>query len=188
MPRIISGIYGGRRLKAPAGDHTRPTSDRVKEALFSAVTARLPWTGCRVLDLFAGSGQLGLEALSRGAAKTVLVEKDRRSAAIVHGNIKALGVSDQAELLQMPADRALKLLGERGDAFDLILLDPPYREAMKELLKLDRFLPDKALLKTAGLLVLEHEKDTVETASVTNLKLVKRCQYGTTMLSFLVYN
>ena len=90
MPRVIAGSAGGRRFSAPAGQGTRPTTDRVREALFSALAPELP--GAAVLDLFAGSGALSIEALSRGAARAVLVERDRRAAAVASRNLEQLGL------------------------------------------------------------------------------------------------
>lgn len=127
MTRIIGGSVGGRRIKTPAGDQTRPTSDRVREALFSAIES---WCGSlqglRVLDLYAGSGALGLEAWSRGAAFVRLVEADRRTASLISANARELGcqVADvvplrvQAALARVPHDAAAR--------FDLVLCDPPY--------------------------------------------------------------
>src|SRR4051794_41398460 len=104
--RIVAGRFGGRRLHAPPGRGTRPTSDRVREALFSTLG---PLDGAVVLDLFAGSGALGIEALSRGAARVVLVERDARAAAVIRANLEALGVGpEDANVLRMPVQRALR--------------------------------------------------------------------------------
>jgi 16S rRNA (guanine966-N2)-methyltransferase len=123
-PRIIAGEAGGRRLAVPAGEAVRPTSDRVKESVFAALgPGRL--VGARVLDLYAGSGALGLEALSRGAAEAVLVDRDQAAARAIRANIEALGFDGRAVFRQVPV--ATLLAGPRpGDPFDLALLDPPY--------------------------------------------------------------
>jgi 16S rRNA (guanine966-N2)-methyltransferase len=123
-PRIIAGEAGGRRLAVPAGEAVRPTSDRVKESVFSALgPGRL--VGARVLDLYAGSGALGLEALSRGAAEALLVDRDQAAARAIRANIETLGFEDRAVLRQTPV--ATLLAGPPpGDPFDLALLDPPY--------------------------------------------------------------
>ena len=123
-PRIIAGEAGGRRLAVPAGEAVRPTSDRVKESVFSALgPGRL--IGARVLDLYAGSGALGLEALSRGAAKALLVDRDHAAARAIRTNIETLGFDGRAVLRQVPV--ATLLAGPRpGEPFDLALLDPPY--------------------------------------------------------------
>lgn len=125
--RIVAGRFGGRRIRVAGGEGTRPTSDRVREALFSILG---PLDGLRVLDLFAGSGALAIEALSRGAAHATLVEKDGWAAQVIEGNLAALGIGpEQAQLLRTSAERALRTARERGDAYDLVFLDPPYRQA-----------------------------------------------------------
>lgn len=125
MTRIIAGTAGGRTLRTPPGSGTRPTSDRVREAVFSALDARDAVRGARVLDLFAGSGALGLEAASRGAASVVLVESDRRAADVIATNARDLG---------LPGVRVVRgtvsahLANDPGpdDAADLVFVDPPY--------------------------------------------------------------
>jgi 16S rRNA (guanine966-N2)-methyltransferase len=131
--RVIAGAARGRRLRVPPGERTRPTADRVKEALFSSLQARLP--GAVVLDLYAGAGGLGLEALSRGAAAVTFVESDRRALEALHANIEVVGVPG-AEVLGLDVRRALASDRLAGP-FDLVLLDPPYRlggEALGEVL------------------------------------------------------
>jgi 16S rRNA (guanine966-N2)-methyltransferase len=126
--RIVAGTLGGRRIGAPPGTDTRPTSDRVREALFSALG---PMDGEeRVLDLFAGSGALALEALSRGAAHATLVDNNARAAATIRANLDALGVDDgRAALRRRDALAALRDAREAGESYDLVFLDPPYRLA-----------------------------------------------------------
>jgi len=125
--RVVAGRFGGRRLAAPPGRATRPTSDRVREALFAMLG---PLDGARVLDPFAGSGALAIEALSRGAAHALLVERDPRAAAVIARNLEALGLGEEeARLVIAPARAALRDARARGDAYDLVLLDPPYRSA-----------------------------------------------------------
>jgi 16S rRNA (guanine966-N2)-methyltransferase len=125
--RVVAGRFGGRRLKAPPGRRTRPTADRVREALFATLG---PLEGTVVLDLFAGSGALAIEALSRGAARAVLVERDPRAADVARANLAALGLGDEeAVVLRMPARRAIQDARARGDTYDLVLLDPPYGAA-----------------------------------------------------------
>jgi 16S rRNA (guanine(966)-N(2))-methyltransferase RsmD len=129
-PRIIAGEAGGRRLAVPPGEGVRPTSDRVKESIFSALgPARL--VGARVLDLYAGSGALGLEALSRAAAEAVLVERDRAAARAVSANIETLGFADRA-VLRVTSVAAFLGGPEPEERFDLALLDPPYETAAEE--------------------------------------------------------
>jgi 16S rRNA (guanine966-N2)-methyltransferase len=122
MVRIVAGVAGGRRLAVPPRG-TRPTSDRVREAIFSAVQARRDLEGTRVLDLYAGSGALGLEALSRGAAHVRFVESDRRAVAVLRRNIEALGLRG-AEVTTADVPAALR--GDPGQPYDVVLADPPY--------------------------------------------------------------
>jgi len=167
MPRIIAGIAGGIRLDAPAGRQTRPTSDRVKEALFSIIAPELP--GARVLDLFAGSGQFGIEAVSRGAVSADLVDNDHASLACIRTNIARSGL---AGIHSIAGDvyRVLERMAAGGDLrFDLVFLDPPYRLA-------GQAIERAAALLGRGLLAPD--------AFVTDLQLVRNCKYGGTMLSF----
>ena len=122
MVRIVAGVAGGRRLVVPPRG-TRPTSDRVREAVFSAVQARRDLEGTRVLDLYAGSGALGLEALSRGAAQVRFVEFDRRAGAVLRRNIEALGLPGAEVTI---ADVAVVVRGDPGQPYDVVLADPPY--------------------------------------------------------------
>jgi 16S rRNA (guanine(966)-N(2))-methyltransferase RsmD len=122
--RVVAGAHGGRRLVAPPGDATRPTSDRVREALFSILGSV---EGARVLDLFAGSGALGIEALSRGAAAAVFVDRAPRAIAAVRANLEALGIA--ADVRRMEARAALRAASAQADTYDLVFLDPPYRQA-----------------------------------------------------------
>ena len=122
--RIVAGVAGGRRLAVPPRG-TRPTSDRVREAVFSALQARRDLNGARVLDLYAGSGALGLEALSRGAAHVRFVESDHRAVAVLRRNIGALGLGGAATQVTAGAVQAV-LHGDPGAPYDLVLADPPY--------------------------------------------------------------
>jgi 16S rRNA (guanine966-N2)-methyltransferase len=125
--RIVAGRLGGRRITGPPGTDTRPTSDRVREALFSALG---PLDGERVLDLFAGSGALAIEALSRGAASAVLVDANPRAQRAIQGNLKALDLAaPEAVLRRRDALAALRDAREAGETYDLVFLDPPYRLA-----------------------------------------------------------
>ena len=122
--RVIAGIYGGRRLQTPGGREVRPTADRVKEALFSMLG---PLDGLAVLDLFAGSGALGIEALSRGAASAVFVDASEAAATVVATNLRALGA--EAEVVRRPARAYLDAARGQHALYDLVFLDPPYRQA-----------------------------------------------------------
>ncbi len=123
MIRIIGGTAGGRRLRTPTGEHTRPTADRVREALFSSVeSATGSMSGLRFLDLYAGSGAVGLEAMSRGAAAVTLVEHDKRAAALIRENARSLGLS--AEVLTSSVAGVLRHAPVA--AYDFVFIDPPY--------------------------------------------------------------
>jgi 16S rRNA (guanine966-N2)-methyltransferase len=122
--RVVAGLYGGRRLRAPAGKGIRPTSDRVREALFSMLG---DVAGLTVLDLFAGSGALGVEALSRGAASTTFVDSAPRAARAVQENLHALGA--EAEVRRQDARAFLRNARAQARQYDLVFLDPPYRRA-----------------------------------------------------------
>ena len=131
MTRVIAGAAGGRRLQVPPGNGTRPTADRAREGLFASVVSEFgDLNGLHVMDLYAGSGALGLEALSRGAASVLLVESDTRASAVVKANVKALDLpgatvaTDRVErlLARPPGERQQ----QRGDGYDLVLADPPY--------------------------------------------------------------
>jgi 16S rRNA (guanine966-N2)-methyltransferase len=125
--RVIAGRLGGRRLKAPAGARTRPTAERVREALFAMLE---DVAEARVLDLFAGSGALGIEALSRGAASAVFVERDAAALRALRENLTALGLGrDVAEVRRGDAIRALHSAHRRGENYDLVFIDPPYARA-----------------------------------------------------------
>ncbi|AGL20421.1 16S rRNA (guanine(966)-N(2))-methyltransferase RsmD [Actinoplanes sp. N902-109] len=125
MTRIIAGEHGGRRLAAPPGDKTRPTSDRVREALFSALDTMVDLNGARFADLYAGSGAVGLEALSRGAAYALLVESDVRAARAIRDNIVTLRVGGAARLI---TGKVAQLLAQppEGGPYDVVFADPPY--------------------------------------------------------------
>ncbi len=129
MTRIVAGSLGGRRIQTPPGDGTRPTADRVREALFSRLESLVGGLGgCRFLDLYAGSGAVGLEAVSRGARTAVLVESDRRAAGVARANIDALAVADRVRLLTGRVERLLARPDGAGpDApADVVFADPPY--------------------------------------------------------------
>ncbi|HSE70785.1 MAG TPA: 16S rRNA (guanine(966)-N(2))-methyltransferase RsmD [Nocardioidaceae bacterium] len=130
MTRIIGGSAGGRRLKTPGGDNTRPTSDRVREAMFSAIDAGFgSLAGLRFLDLYAGSGAVGLEAMSRGAGAVTLVEQDRRTAGLIRENIRTLRFAS-AEVVNAPVSRVLAQPPRAP--YDVVFLDPPYALPVEE--------------------------------------------------------
>ncbi|MEV0610909.1 16S rRNA (guanine(966)-N(2))-methyltransferase RsmD [Polymorphospora rubra] len=126
MTRIVAGTFGGRRIAVPPGAHTRPTSDRVREALFSALDTRVDLDGARVADLYAGSGALGLEALSRGAAHVLLVESDQRAVRIIRENVAALRAGPAVRVVTGKVGTVLAAGPPDGDPYDVVIADPPY--------------------------------------------------------------
>lgn len=152
MMRIGSGVLRGRKLHAPKGSETRPTGARLKKSLFDVLAPVLE--DARVLDLFAGAGALGLEALSRGAARAVFVERGRKAAEAVRRNLTELGVDRRGELLVMDVRSALSKLEAAGASFGVVFADPPY--AADELDRLLSRLGASALVLDGGLVVVEH--------------------------------
>ena len=152
--RVIAGRLGGRRFRAPAGRATRPTSERVREALFAMLGSL---EGAVVLDLFAGSGALGIEALSRGAERVVFVERDERAVRTLKENLTALGIErDEAEVRRAEAIVALRSARARKETYDLVFIDPPYRHAPNWGSELSAVLP--SLLAPAGRVVVESDR------------------------------
>jgi 16S rRNA (guanine966-N2)-methyltransferase len=171
--RIIAGTYGGRSLKAPPGDATRPTSDRVREALFSILGRRTH--DARVLDLFAGSGALGLEALSRGADSVTFVDDAAPAVKAIHANLQALGAT--AKVRRAEALRFLAASSRSGAQYDLLFLDPPYREAERLAPPLSEALP--AVLAPGAVVVAESDRRAPLTLT---LPLTDERRYGDTLI------
>jgi len=154
VARVIAGEAGGRRLAVPAGRDTRPTSDRAREGLFGTVASIMgPLTGARVLDLYAGSGAVGLEALSRGARHVLLVESGDRASRVIRQNIEAIGLPGA----ELAADRVARVLarGPSGDRYDLVFADPPYALDGDEVAAMLSALADRAWLAPGALVIVE---------------------------------
>jgi 16S rRNA (guanine966-N2)-methyltransferase len=179
MTRIIAGTAGGRTLRTPPGSGTRPTSDRVREALFSALASRDVIDGARVLDLYAGSGALGLEAASRGAAEVDLVESDRRAASVIRDNIAVLGL-DGARTRAMTV--ATFLAGPSPAAYDLVLLDPPYDLAETEVTTVLATLAERGWTREGSLVVVERSTRSPEPRWPAAWSVGKARRYGETTL------
>ncbi len=180
MLRVIGGEAGGRRLAIMRGRATRPTADRVRESLFNILGEKV--IGAEVLDLFAGVGSLGIEALSRGARKAVFVDKKSGCARTIRRNLENLGFSERVEVYKKEANKAIKFLAKRGRKFGLIFLDPPYgsdlAEATLQELTRSNIIDDEAVV------VIEHYRKKVIPQQVGNLKLIREYEYGDTKLSF----
>jgi 16S rRNA (guanine966-N2)-methyltransferase len=169
--RVVAGTARGRRLEAPAGRETRPTTDRVREALFNALGSLDVVEGADVLDLFAGTGALGIEALSRGAASVTFVERDRAARALVARNLAATGLAGRAEVHAGPAERFAADQAAAGRRWDLALLDPPYAyDGWDDLLAV---LP-------ADVAVIESDR---EVAVGPAWRVVRAKRYGTTLVA-----
>jgi 16S rRNA (guanine966-N2)-methyltransferase len=173
--RVIAGEWRGRPLKAPPGAATRPTSDRVREALFSILAARVP--GARVLDLFAGSGALGIEALSRGAQSATFVDDAAPAIRAIQANLDTLGAA--AAVRRIDTLRFLAAAREDGAQYDLIFLDPPYRHAERLGPALSEALP--AVLAPGAVAVAESDR---RAPLALDLPLYDERRYGDTLIRF----
>lgn len=180
MTRIIAGAAGGRRLATPSGDATRPTSERVREALFARLEHLDALNGAHVLDLYAGSGALGLEAASRGAASVVLVEKDRKAATVAARNVRDLGLSG-VEVRADSVERVLSAPAARE--FDLVILDPPYSLADPVIAQALERLTGGWLAQDA-LLVVERSSRSPEPVWPPDVELIGPRRYGETTVWF----
>lgn len=177
MLRITGGTARGRPLRGPRRPSLRPTKGMVKEALFSILASLTPRLG-RVLDLYAGVGALGIEALSRDADRVDFVEKDHSACALIHQNLDSTGLSPQARVYCLSARKALSVLSER---YDIILLDPPY--GGEEVDKVLDVLGESPLVDENTLVVAEHSSRKDLAPSYGRLALVKTRRYGETSLS-----
>ena len=177
--RIIAGSARGRQLKGPKGPGVRPTSDKVRESLFSILATVVP--GARFLDLFCGTGAMGLEAISRGAVFALLVDKSRASLAVARDNVTLTGFGQSVRLLNQQIDaRALSRLTPFGP-FDIVFADPPYAEvAPGELLD----WMGAALLTEDGLFIVEHDRRHPAPEAAAGLEMTDQRRFGDTLVSF----
>ena len=172
--RIIAGTYASRRLETLKGQATRPTLDKVKEAVFSALGGM--FDGGTMLDLYAGSGAIGLEAVSRGMNQAVLVDQSHAAAEIIRKNIALLGCQKQTRLLAMNDRKALSLLAKEGMQFDLVYLDPPYEKQHNE--EVMTYLVEHGMLKNGARVVIEAKKEENYTQTFGPLQYQKEKVYG----------
>ena len=181
MSRIIAGTGKGRRLKTAAGDATRPTGARVRQSLFDILAPLIP--GCRFLDAFAGSGGVGLEALSRGAAKVVLVDKAASAVEAAKENARMLAsAGGEVQVFRQDARTAIAALGDQGLQFDVVYLDPPYDSDLYE--PLLAVLGDGPLLAEGGVVVAEHFHKRVLPETIGALTRTREKRVGDHVLSF----
>jgi 16S rRNA (guanine966-N2)-methyltransferase len=181
VTRIIAGTYGGRRLAAPAGPHTRPTADRVREALFSSLATMTDLSGARFADFYAGSGAVGLEALSRGASHALLVESDPTAARAIRDNIAALRVGAAARLVTGAVDQVVSAPPD-GDSYDVVFADPPYAVTDDELIGVQQALLARGWLAADAVVVLERATRTPPVTWVDGITVDRSRRYGETTL------
>jgi 16S rRNA (guanine966-N2)-methyltransferase len=174
--RIIAGSLKGRRLGTPAWDGLRPTSDRLRETLFNVLAPQI--AGAFVLDGYAGTGAVGIEALSRGASRVVFVEQDRRAVALIAANLRHCGVSEGYDIIRADIERVDRPGGSRP--FDVVLLDPPYAVADLQ----SCVMCAAPWLAAEGVLVLEHARRRISPPTAGDLALARVVQAGDSALSF----
>ncbi|MDM5189637.1 16S rRNA (guanine(966)-N(2))-methyltransferase RsmD [Bacillus sp. DX4.1] len=177
--RVVSGKCKGHPLKAVPGNTTRPTTDKVKEAIFNMIGPY--FEGGTALDLFGGSGGLGIEALSRGIDKAIFVDRDNKAIKVIHQNLESCKVQEQAEVYRNDAERAVKALIKRELSFDLILLDPPYKD--QKIISLISVMEQHGLLNDDGLIMAEHEDGVILPDTIGGLVKVRAENYGITAIS-----
>ncbi len=177
MLRVIAGAHKGRRLKTPTWEGLRPTSDRLRETLFNVVRPRIE--GARVLEGYAGTGALGIEAISRGAASVTFIDDDRRAQALVAENLARCGIENGYVIIRASVARGIETLQAAGQVFDLVLLDPPY-----DLDPARALSGVEALMAPDALLVLEHGRRQPVPAEAGRLRLGRDLKSGDGALAF----
>jgi 16S rRNA (guanine966-N2)-methyltransferase len=177
--RIIAGVARGRRIESPAGWSTRPTLDRVRENLFNILMPRVP--DAALLDLFAGTGAIGLEALSRGAARAVLVDNDPAALAVIRHNMALCGFNEAAQCLRLNLPGGLDRI---PGPFDIVFADPPYAYTPAETEALMQGLSTHNLVASGGCIIYESARKTPPPDILGCWTLFRRAEYGDTALSF----
>ncbi|SFI60290.1 MULTISPECIES: 16S rRNA (guanine(966)-N(2))-methyltransferase RsmD [unclassified Bacillus (in: firmicutes)] len=181
--RVVSGKCKGHPLKAVPGNTTRPTTDKVKEAIFNIIGPY--FDGGLALDLFGGSGGLGIEALSRGIDKAIFVDRDGKAIKVIHQNLESCKLEAQAEVYRNDAERAVKALMKRKLLFDLVLLDPPYKD--QKIVSLISIMDQHGLLKEDGIVMAEHGVDVELPETIGRLVKVRAENYGIIAISIYKY-
>lgn len=177
--RVISGSARGKKLKSPSDQSVRPTLDRIKENIFNIIGFGI--RNAEVLDLFAGSGALGIEALSRGAKRCVFVDNDKRSVALVQANLKTTALEKNAELLSTDAENAIHRLFSKGEKFDYIFLDPPYQQGIIQ--KILKQLEKCNIMQEGGILIIETDRCETISDDWVHLMKIKEKEYSNTRIS-----
>ncbi len=179
--RIITGTSKGRRLMGPKGQGVRPTSDRVKESIFDILGGKV--AEMVVLDLFAGTGNLGIEALSRGAKRALFVEKGSQALRLIRMNLIKCGMECRSEILPQDVNRAIGMLKGRGEVFDLILVDPPYGKGWVD--RTLRKLQSERIYHEDSILVIQHDRRELLPDIADRWIVVRERRIGDTVVSFL---
>jgi len=179
--RIITGTSKGKKLRPLRGQAIRPTSDRVKESIFNILGEEVE--GKHVLDLFAGTGNLGIEALSRGATRTVFVEKEKLAIDLIKKNLSHCGFDDRFHIITSEVERAIRHLHRKGDVFDFIFMDPPYRRGLVQ--KTLGILQAHPLHHEDSILVIEHDRRETLSESTEGWVLVRKRPFRDTVVSFI---
>jgi len=178
--RVIAGLCRGKPLKSVKGLTTRPTADRVKEAVFNVLNAKL--TDAKILDLFGGTGSIGIEALSRGAALAVFVEKDRKAVQVIRENLLGCKMEDKSQLFPIDCFKALKILSEKNAKFNLIYLDPPYKSLIiNDILQA---IMNLRLLEERAIVIAETAWDAELNIEYNCLKKAREDRYGDTKITY----
>ncbi|WP_028398897.1 16S rRNA (guanine(966)-N(2))-methyltransferase RsmD [Ectobacillus panaciterrae] len=177
--RVVSGACKGHPLKAVPGSTTRPTTDKVKEAIFNIIGPY--FEGGLALDLFGGSGGLGIEALSRGMDKTIFVDRDSKAVQVIRQNAETCRLTDKVEVYKNDAERALKALIKRELSFDLILLDPPYKD--QKIVSLISVIEQHGLLNDTGVIMAEHTANAELPEKIGSFTRTRYENYGITAIS-----
>ncbi len=180
--RIIAGQAKGRKIKSLEGRKVRPTSDRVKEAVFSMLGFAV--SGGRVLDLFAGTGNLGLEALSRGASMVTFIDNNTDACNVIKHNVKLLGFEEQAEVYLTDAFKAVKKFGSMDKKYDIIFIDPPYGDNIYNKIVSDLVRED--IIDENGMVILEHSSHYHPEENFKGMAMLKRKKYGNTSVTIYI--
>ncbi len=180
--RVIAGEKRGLKLSAIKGDWIRPTSDKVKGAVFNSIQLRVSEAEVFV-DLFGGSGSMGIEALSRGIPKAYFFDISRDSIEIIRKNLKLAGYEKRGEVRHCSAEEGISMLADRGIRCDVIFMDPPYKDG-EDMIRLLEKISDKKILNSDGIIMMEHEKSVIMPLGINLFEKTKEKKYGSTLISY----
>lgn len=178
--RVISGIYRGRRLRTVEGLAVRPTSDRLRETLFNILAPRV--TNSRFLDICAGSGAIGVEAISRGAQQVTFIDNSRKACAVIQANLRTLGVEDRAAIINGDAAAALRRLAKENKRFDIVFFDPPYASDIYH--QVMQLLDQQPLLSNGAVVIAEHRAKAPPRDQYGELRMYREVKQGESALAF----